>query len=327
MPSTMKREGYFMRKNICKQIIFFLCIVSIVMMYGVPASAAEHATDLTQLSPQDVAKAIENGTAEIETRTFDILELTPKEIENDVALQDIMNQLNSASVNAIYNEHTEIGKGYQTTVRMDSGDVLDYYSVPKVTISVGDVPDKGASDVSTIFEVAESVKLNGVLVDEWYNYIIYSDISVKLGCGSKVLFTQTARVTGNDKKGGGSVNFMALFEFALSITKFDKLVDILDFLNDFIVDTDNNDYTTSASPHNSNVIAAKWDSDVDLSEHGAYLRLESSLSKDSITNYDIEAIGVAQWEYNVYFGYPNLSPEDKNVSLYSDVSYLIERDL
>ena len=120
---------------------------------------------------------------------------------------------------------------------------------------------------------------------------------------------------------------MALFEFALRITKFDKLVDILDFLNDFIVDTDNNDYTTSASPHNSNVIAAKWDSDVDLSEHGAYLRLESSLSKDSITNYDIEAIGVAQWEYNVYFGYPNLSPEDKNVSLYSDVSYLIERDL
>ena len=307
-----------------KKLIICLLTLSILFC-AYPASATGNETS-NSLTPDDVLSAIEDGTAQVTFSTFDITKMTAEEINSNPGLKEIASQINYIQTRSLHTD-VAIGIGYQTSIQMvGSSDNFVHMSVPIAEIGVVDVLSGGSSDIWTRMYVSESVMWNGTTTDSWPNYIHYSNISAKLGCGENSVFTKTARVFGNNGS-AGSINLGAVFGFFASIADYNTLAAILSLLDSMVIPGTNYNSTSYSltSNLNSRAVGAKWGTGTSLSEHKAELRLESSLStKNSNLDANVSTVAAAEWEFDVYYSAPiGASPRYQDQKLTPSANYLV----
>ena len=302
-----------------KRIISFL--LAVITAFAIPCVAfAEESSNLTE---EELWEQVANNTATVTHEVRSVDSFTQEEIAQNSDLQQIFGEINN-SVSRTTHDPYLYGQIYTTTIETNSGQTVVYRSTPKVTFVVVDVGDASSASIYSIFEVVETVSVDGELNYGWNNTIRYKNVTGSMGCGINTQFTNIVTLDGNSS-GTLTGNIKGLIGFFASVADCTTVSQILSAF-DAISYTGSrvSSQTISSTNAEGDVIAvgAKMDNEV-LFSNSHYLRIQSNISTtDSTKTANQSAKAAAKWTFDVYFaGYLTPAYSNQSVSVYVD--YLV----
>jgi hypothetical protein len=281
-----------------RRILSIVLAVSLILSTSLTSYAAnDQKVKENKIKEKEVIEEMKNGTAKITHEVREIDSFTEEELEQYPELKQMFEEINEISIQSI-NGATKYGKLYSTTVVTSAGDTVIYRSYPKVSLYVTDVGTAGSSDISSSFDVIESVNVNGDYNTGWHNAIRYKNISGGMACGENTAFTISLDVEGNTGDVFGA-NVEGIIELIANSTGLGSVVDMLNAIGNITYSGGKTDSRTVYGS-STGVVGAQMDDVLYSNDH--YLTIDSSLSTiDSTETSNQSTDAAAEWKFDVYF--------------------------